>query len=131
MRTHISFLFLSALLISACDSSDDPVTNGGVSGGTTGGATGGATGGTQELACSTDEDCADANLPNISIWYATCSDMVLQTPTGSGLPVCGAEGMCVIDFDIVNRDCAAEGLECRQKEDEQGDDCFEPVIIEG
>jgi len=127
MRSQLYLLSLSALLISACDSNDDPVTNGGM----IGGATAGSNGGTEGLACSTDEDCADANLPNISIWYATCSDMVLQTPTGSGLPVCGAEGMCVIDFDIVNRDCAAEGLECRQKEDEQGDDCFEPVIIEG
>lgn len=117
MQTHLILFFLSALLITACDSSDDLMTNGG--------SNAGSAGGTESLACSTNEDCKDVNLPNISIWYATCSDMILQTPTGSGFPVCGAQGMCVIDFDLVNRDCTAEGLICGPKDGEQGDDCLE------
>ena len=122
MRSQLYLLSLSALLISACDSNDDPVTNGGM----IGGATAGSNGGTEGLACSTDEDCKDANLPNASMSFPTCSDMVLQIPSS---PVCGAEGMCVINLDLTTRDCAAEGLVCAPKDGDPGSDCLDPQTL--
>ena len=83
-------------------------------------------------ACTTNEDCKAEDLPNISISYPTCSGMTLQTPTGTGLPVCRDDGTCGIDFEIVERDCDAEYLMCgpTQEENTQGDDCIE-YLAEG
>ena len=79
--------------------------------------------------CTVDEDCKAEDLPDISVSYPTCSGMTLQTPTGTGLPVCRDDGTCGRDFDVVERDCAAEGLMCGPtlEDNTQGDDCIDAI----
>ena len=80
--------------------------------------------------CTTDADCSSADLPEISIWYPTCSGDTLQTPTGTGEPICGESNTCMIDFKVEERDCSAEFATCGPNFEEgaQGDTCL-PIEI--
>ena len=81
----------------------------------------------ESTSCSSKSDCMNEDLPQVSIWYPTCSGDVLQTPTGTGEPICQEDGMCGVDLTVSERDCAAEGKLCAMNPTEgtQGDACVE------
>ena len=103
-----SFLSVLLLLTTSCGDDSEPSSGDG-----------------SDSACTTDADCQDDM--SISIWYPTCSDNVLQTPTGTGEKTC-VEGACETDFQLVDTDCEAEGRICGPNPDEgvQGDTCIDP-----
>ena len=74
--------------------------------------------------CVVDEDCFDQ--PMISVWYPTCDGDILQTPTGSGVYTC-QQNICVMDFMIVETDCALAGQICALNPNDQGDICLDVV----
>lgn len=77
-----------------------------------------------EIQCTTAADCEGG--PIISVWTATCDGDVLQTPEGTGEPLC-LDGVCSTDFALTETDCAAEGLICGPSEEPgAGDACVTP-----
>jgi len=59
-----------------------------------------------EMTCATVVDCTD--MPNISVWEATCDGDILLTPEGSGDVLC-VDGFCAVDFTLVETDCSDQG----------------------